>query len=311
MTTRKALLVGVDDYAPIGSGGPDLAGCVNDTRDMASTLSTLGIVPANPYNMRILTNRRATRAAILNGLKWLVTGAKKGDTLIFYYSGHGSYTTDLNGDELDRRDETICPHDYASAGMIADDDLAQVIAMVPEGANLEVILDSCHSGTATRLAPLRTIGADEVMTLATHPHELVQLTASHGNGAPVIRFVEPPLDVGFFIDASPTLPTRRLGQLASLVKGGKGSKQPVPVDSMNHSLWSACRDFETAAEVTIGGIRRGIFTYHFCRSLRMLGTSVTRLKLDSAVCTELKRLGFVQVPQIEGTPARLNERVFA
>lgn len=309
MSTRKALLVGVDDYAPSGAGGPDLGGCVNDTRDMASTLSTLGIVAANPVNMRILTNSRATRAAIMAGLKWLISGSKKGDTLIFYYSGHGSHTADLTGDEIDRRDETICPHDFSTAGMIADDDLAKAFSTLAAGANLEVIFDSCHSGTATRVAPVRASGSDEVMTLSTHAHELVTLGVG-GSAAPVIRYVEPPLDVGFFIDAAPTLPTRRIGALESMVKGGGGSRQAVPVASLNHALWAACRDFETAAEVTIGGVRRGIFTYHFCRSLRMLGTSVTRLKLDSVVSTELKRLGFAQVPQIEGTPTVLKERVF-
>lgn len=312
MSTRKALLVGVDDYAPAGAGGPDLGGCVNDTRDMATTLNSLGIVPANPRHMRILTNSRATRASILNGLKWLCTGAKKGDTLVFYYSGHGSHTADLSGDEPDRRDETICPHDFATAGMITDDDLANVFSTVNAGANLEVILDSCHSGTATRalpqLQPQRALVSDEVMTLSTHARELVTL----GYGAPVIRYVEPPLDLTFFIDAAPMLPTRRIGSLGSITtRGGASAKQPVPVSGLNHALWSACRDFETAAEVSIGGIRRGIFTYHFCRSLRSLGTSVTRLRLDSVVSAELKKLGFAQVPQIEGTPATLKERVFA
>jgi hypothetical protein len=59
---KKALLVGVDDYAPVGPGGPDLRGCVNDVRDMANTLSVLGIIPPSPRTMRILTNSRATRA---------------------------------------------------------------------------------------------------------------------------------------------------------------------------------------------------------------------------------------------------------
>ncbi len=38
---KRALIVGVNDYAPIGSGGPDLNGCVNDARDMANTLSNM------------------------------------------------------------------------------------------------------------------------------------------------------------------------------------------------------------------------------------------------------------------------------
>ena len=80
---RKALLVGVDDYA--SPGGPDLNGCVNDVRDMAHTLNVLNIVPARPGNMRILTNSRATRSNILKGLEWLIDDSKPGDFLIFTF----------------------------------------------------------------------------------------------------------------------------------------------------------------------------------------------------------------------------------
>ena len=129
--TKKALLVGINDYAPVGAGGPDLRGCVNDVRDMANTLNVLGIIPATPGTMQILTDARATRAAILNGFKWLIKGAKKGDVLVFHYSGHGSQVADTSGDELDGKDETICPHDYATAGMIKDDDFRALLAGLP------------------------------------------------------------------------------------------------------------------------------------------------------------------------------------
>src|SRR5512147_885709 len=99
---RKALLVGINDYAPIGAGGPDLRGCVNDVRDMAHTLNVLGIVPAAPGSMRLLTDGRATRKGIMDGLRWLLTGAKRNDTLVFYYSGHGSQLADISGEEIDR-----------------------------------------------------------------------------------------------------------------------------------------------------------------------------------------------------------------
>jgi hypothetical protein len=38
---RKALLVGINDYAPKGGEGPDLGGCLNDVRDVAHTLNAL------------------------------------------------------------------------------------------------------------------------------------------------------------------------------------------------------------------------------------------------------------------------------
>ena len=142
---NKALLVGINDYAPIGAGGPDLRGCVNDVRDMAHTLNALGIVAAEPAAMRILTDERATRAAILEGFEWLLNGAARGDVLIFHYSGHGSQVIDVSGDEADTRDETICPHDFATAGMITDDDFRVRLKGLAPGVNLDIFLAVCRS----------------------------------------------------------------------------------------------------------------------------------------------------------------------
>lgn len=275
---KKALLVGINDYAPVGAGGPDPRGCVNDVRDMANTLNVIGIVPAAPATMQILTDVRATRAAIIKGLKWLISGAKKGDLLVFYYSGHGSQVADVSGDEIDGRDETICPHDYVTAGMIRDDDFKVIFSAVPAGVNLDVILDSCHSGSGTR--------------------DLIAV-------APVTaRYIEPPLDVGFFIDAEPSLPVR------GLLRRREAGKDAVAVAGLNHVLWAGCRDNQTSAETNIGGSIRGVFTYHFCKALRGAGLSVTRRRLDAQISVNIRAMGQAQVPQLEGAAASLGERVF-
>lgn len=288
--TKKALLVGINDYSPVGAGGPDLRGCVNDVRDAASTLSTLGIIPANPATMRILTDARATRASILAGLKWLVTGAKRGDTLVFHYSGHGSQVVDVSGDEFEatpKKDETICPHDYATAGMIKDDDLRGIISGLATGANLDVILDSCHSGTGTR----------DMAALAALPDEQ----------AVTYRYVEPPLDYGFFLDADPTLPSR--GILKPFANQ-EGMREQVVVPGLNHVLWGGCRDYQTSAEANIGGTFRGVYSYCYFKVLRSTGTNITRAKLDAQVSAMIRSMGYAQVPQLEGTRASIGEKVF-
>jgi metacaspase-1 len=293
--TKKALLVGINDYAPCGAGGPDLNGCVNDVRDMATTLRDLGIVPALPVNMHIVTDCRATRATILNELGWLVNGARKGDLLIFYYSGHGSQMPDMTGEELDKKDETICPHDFATAGMIKDDDLRAVFSGIAAGVNLEVILDSCHSGTGTReLAALS--GADiPAANMVT------------------IRYVEPPFDYAFFLE-DPTLSTRRLlkssPELMQTSSASSVAKEAVIVPTLNHVLWAGCKDNQTSGEATIGGVTRGFFTYCFCKSLRAKNGSITRRDLDKMVAACLKGIGASQVPQLEGTRATMTEKVF-
>jgi len=284
--TKKALLVGINDYAPVGAGGPDLRGCVNDVRDMANTLNVLGIVPAAPRTMRILTDSRATRANILTGLQWLLTGAKKGDVLVFYYSGHGSYVTDTSGDEVDGRDETICPHDFASAGMIKDDDIRSLLAGLPAGVNLDLILDSCHSGTMTR-GTLHTVPGEEIRTA---------------------RYIEPPIDYGFYVDAKPSLPT--LGLLKKRGSSAGKSKEISLAPGLNHVLWAGCRDNQTSEETMIGGAVRGIFTYHFCKVLRGAGPTIPRHRVDAQVCANIRGAGYAQVPQLEGTKTALLEKVF-
>lgn len=282
--TKKALLVGINDYAPVGAGGPDLRGCVNDVRDMANTLNVLGIVPAAPRTMRILSDSRATRAAIITGLQWLFKGAKKGDVLVFHYSGHGSQVADVGGEELDGRDETICPHDYASAGMITDDDLRLLLGGLPAGVNLDIILDSCHSGSATRATLDNTAEEPPVVS----------------------RYIEPPVDWGFFLDAEPSLPLRGLLKR----RGAEGTRESVLIPGLNHVLWSGCRDNQTSAETLIGGVYRGVFTYHFCKVLRGAGVGITRRRLDAQVSTNIRGAGYGQVPQLEGTKTSIDEKVF-
>ena len=282
---KKALLIGINDYAPIGVGGPDLRGCVNDVRDLAHTLNALSVVPAVPGSMKIITDGRATRTAILSGLRWLVTGAKKGDTLIFHYSGHGSQVLDTNGDEpIDKKDETICPHDYSTAGMIKDDDLRGILRGVTAGVNLDVILDSCHSGTGTK--------------------ELAAVEALPGENQIAYRYIEPPIDYGFFLDSDPSIRT------SGLLKGAPGERNIAIDPGLNHVLWAACRANQTSAETAIGGVWRGVFTYCFCQALRRAGLAVTRRKLDALVSADLRRMGFGQIPQLEGTVPSLAERVF-
>lgn len=46
-------------------------------------------------------SRIPTKRNIQMALKWLVQGCQSGDSLIFYYAGHGSQVPDENGDEID------------------------------------------------------------------------------------------------------------------------------------------------------------------------------------------------------------------
>lgn len=92
--------------------------------------------------------RWPTRANIVKALDWLMLNALPGDLMFLYFAGHGGSVKDMTGDEQDGCDETI----WALDGHLTDDLLYTVVAQrVPPGAHLNVLFDSCHSGSALDL----------------------------------------------------------------------------------------------------------------------------------------------------------------
>ncbi|KAF5760237.1 hypothetical protein HanRHA438_Chr16g0762851 [Helianthus annuus] len=63
----------------------------------------------------IRPTRTPTKHNILMELKWPTMGSRSGDSLVFYYTGHGSHVPDYNGDEIDKHDEAICRVDYSGS----------------------------------------------------------------------------------------------------------------------------------------------------------------------------------------------------
>jgi hypothetical protein len=148
---KTALCVGINDYPGFVN---DLSGCLNDANDWAETLERRG------YGVRRLLDQAATKSAVVAALTRLVGEAAPGDSLVFTWSGHGSWLPDDDGDEADHRDETLCPHDVDRGRNLTDDELAEIFGRKPEEARLYFIADSCHSGSVSRFAPpLRPAGA--------------------------------------------------------------------------------------------------------------------------------------------------------
>ncbi|KAG6742649.1 hypothetical protein POTOM_053571 [Populus tomentosa] len=93
-----------------------------------------------------------TKKNILKSLEWLVKGCQAGDSLVFYFSGHGISQPDFEGDERDGFAENICPVDFMTEGMIVDNDINSTIVWpLKKGVTLHAIVDACHSGTVLDL----------------------------------------------------------------------------------------------------------------------------------------------------------------
>lgn len=137
---KKALLVGIN-YRGTDC---ELRGCVNDVNNMCKLLQKKG------YHCKLLTDDsldKPTKQNILLCWDWLLDGTSK--NLFFHYSGHGSWILDKNGDEKDKRDETICPLDFEINGMITDDEIkTKLVQRVPIGCQLISVVDACHSETS-------------------------------------------------------------------------------------------------------------------------------------------------------------------
>nr|GMD96722.1 metacaspase-3-like [Ipomoea batatas] len=81
-------------------------------------------------------------------MRWLLYGSQPGDSLLFYYSGHGSQIRELTRNEMDGHDEALCPLDFETEGKILDDEINETIVRpLPPGAVLHAIIDTCFSGT--------------------------------------------------------------------------------------------------------------------------------------------------------------------
>lgn len=162
----RAVLVGVGDYAVLDA---DLKGPPNDVRLMAETLIARGVDPAG---ITVLTTDptglpeavavgEATRDAILSALEAGWAASAPGDTLVFYFSGHGAQAPDLSGDEGGGYDEILLPADAAGwkgaigavENAILDDELqAWAQGALDRGVRVVGLIDACHSATGFRAA---------------------------------------------------------------------------------------------------------------------------------------------------------------
>lgn len=142
----RALCIGIN-Y--VGSQC-ELRGCINDVISLKKEVKAKSYVVMTELapNKKLIP----TKANIINAMREFVKDVQPGEKLLFQYSGHGSYTLDRDGDEIDGRDETICPVDYAKHGDIVDDDIKKLLVEpLPEGSSLFCIFDCCHSGTVMDL----------------------------------------------------------------------------------------------------------------------------------------------------------------
>jgi hypothetical protein len=101
MAKKKALLVGINDYATIS----DLRGCLNDISNIRDVLKTYYGFTNN--DIRVLLDSRATAAEVRVRMDWLRKDMVAGDTIFFHFSGHGCFSGDTQISLLDGRNVSL------------------------------------------------------------------------------------------------------------------------------------------------------------------------------------------------------------
>jgi hypothetical protein len=263
---KRAVCVGINDYPGTDM---DLAGCVNDSHDWRAVLEARG------YTVEQRLNAEATRDGVIDALTRLFGGAAAGDTLVFTFSGHGSWLPDADSDEPDGRDEMMCTYDVMQDHYLLDDDLYALFSTKPDGARLYVIADCCHSGSVTRYAEAPK-KPDQVVTKARF--------------LPPYVFARGDVNIEHAIDQAACTPaTKKLDYPALLFAG--------------------CDDSEFSYDTAFGGRPNGAFTRTAIDALQDASIKTPRALYD-AIRRRLPSPVLPQTPQLFGSDAEMAGALF-
>ena len=155
-TNVYALLVGIDTYVSAPLDGP-----VSDVGKMADFLKSL---PDVRLQLSVLTNEKATKTVVADAFRQHLGKAQKGDTALFYFSGHG--TTEAADPKI-WRDEPggllssiVCYNGLSPTGksqeswdyLLTDKELRYLLKAVTKSADVHTValFDCCNSGDNTR-----------------------------------------------------------------------------------------------------------------------------------------------------------------
>lgn len=146
MATGISLHIGLNSVDPAhyaGWSGP-LNACEADAEDMEAIAKAAG------FKTNTLMTAKATREAVIKGIKDAAAKLDVGDMFFLTYSGHGGQLPDAEDDdgEEDLQDETWCLFD----GELIDDELREQWSSFKDKVRVLVFSDSCHSGSAIRNA---------------------------------------------------------------------------------------------------------------------------------------------------------------
>lgn len=223
-------LVAAADY--VGSRY-ELQGCRHDAAANVQLHKDLS------HQVESLIEVEASRDLILHRLSEALKQAGPDDMVEFDWSGHGTTTKDLDGDENDPSDEAICAWNGQRIQLVTDDDLFKVATPAhARGVRVKWKLDSCNSGDFHR-AIIKV--DDQGVVVATRA-----------------------VPAGWVVPAEHQEAAARKEEAAR--RNRLARRRPLT----GALAFSACREDQLASEYPVAGKVRGAFTYHSERALRQM-----------------------------------------
>jgi metacaspase-1 len=302
--SHRAVLIGINAY-------PDpacrLEGCINDVYLISELLQENGFAATN---IRVLLDERASRAAILDRMRWLLDQAEDGSQRVFYYSGHGVQIPGYGvHEQVDHLEDGLVPvdFDWTKLNAITDQDLLEFYSQLPYNARFTAVFDCCYAGGLVK--SLRTRFRSLAAPLDIQ-HRMQKWNSARGIWEPrQFHPINPNLsgsdrEAYSGTDGS----TYKLGRAMTLRR--LGSKEYDSVRQLrDHKgpylplVLEACRDDQLSYEYTGGATTNGAFTYALAREYRAAyrrKKPPSFIELVRKVTTAIKNLGFDESPQLIG-----------
>ncbi|KAJ3029059.1 UNVERIFIED_CONTAM: hypothetical protein HDU68_000272 [Siphonaria sp. JEL0065] len=296
---KKALLIGIN-YTGTDN---ELSGCINDAHNLKEFIVENYGYSASPESMLMLTDdakdkkKRPTLKNMLAGFVWLVSNTNPGDELFFSYSGHGGQIDDDDNDRESGLDCTLCPVDFDTAGEIRSDDCHKyLVAALPEGVKLTIIMDCCHSGTMMELPYTYRPDANGKM----NPVDLLKKGITIAVGAQ--KLLQGGFSMGKLNDAKRLFEEAKT--LAAAFGGKEGNESGYKEEGFNENsgapklvfCLSGCRDEQTSADAEFNGKASGALTYAILKALEAnMNLSYQELLVQ---LREFMKGEFSQIPQL-------------
>jgi hypothetical protein len=301
---KKALLVGVEHHCDDPAN--HLPGVTADVQLLSEVLSSKA--GFSRENQKILLDRQATKKNVVKTFEdWLINGTRPGDTVLFYFSGHGTQIWDENGHEIqDGKAKILICYDTRLVGpeversfrnrlskandikdtvnALLGDELHKLLSQLKDRTVI-FVSDSCHSGTV-----YKSLGDRKVITKNFRQPMVFKGVLEKRVSDTVNKSLEPDKP---YIDSDLTIHGVRLAAFTACENSQQAEVKPFSTEPVGeHSVFSW-------------------YLYHALQGKADLKGEgkITLAGLAKYLEESIKRDGFSQVPQAEFQPSSIANEI--